>query len=224
MTKEISQLPASSGLIGTDLFASKKGASDFSLSGEQVSTYVLGNLSDQDVLDKLKNVDGAGSGLDADLLQGLLPSFFRDAGNLNAGTVPDARLPQGTLTTYFQAGGIYNNAGRLRCVLKIPNFLFMTNLMVQFGHTYFIQHNQESIITFPEAFASGFTTEDRPWYNVAADNRSSNWPNPSTPGAAIELRCQGYDCTLTELKVAARREQGSGNDYVRGNYIAIGRY
>mgnify|MGYP001287935908 CR=1 FL=1 len=37
--------------------------------------------------------DGAGSGLDADLLDGSDGSFYRDAGNLNAGTINVARLP-----------------------------------------------------------------------------------------------------------------------------------
>ncbi len=36
--------------------------------------------------------DGSGSGLDADLLDGQQGSFYRDAGNLNAGIVPVARL------------------------------------------------------------------------------------------------------------------------------------
>ena len=36
--------------------------------------------------------DGTGSGLDADLLDGVHGSYYRDAGNLNAGTIPNARL------------------------------------------------------------------------------------------------------------------------------------
>jgi len=46
-----------------------------------------------DILDKLKTVDGSGSGLDADLLDGQDSSFYRNASNLNSGTIPDARLP-----------------------------------------------------------------------------------------------------------------------------------
>lgn len=46
-----------------------------------------------DVLTKIKTVDGAGSGLDADLLDGLDSSFFRNASNLNSGTIPNAQLP-----------------------------------------------------------------------------------------------------------------------------------
>jgi len=37
--------------------------------------------------------DGSGSGLDADLLDGQQGSYYRNAGNLNAGTIPDARFP-----------------------------------------------------------------------------------------------------------------------------------
>lgn len=46
-----------------------------------------------DVLAKLLTVDGSGSNLDADLLDGQQGSFYRSASNLNAGTLPDARFP-----------------------------------------------------------------------------------------------------------------------------------
>ncbi|WP_157032982.1 pyocin knob domain-containing protein [Halomonas sp. S2151] len=46
----------------------------------------------EDVLAKLKTVTGDGSGLDADTLNGNNGSFYRNASNLNAGTVPVARL------------------------------------------------------------------------------------------------------------------------------------
>lgn len=39
------------------------------------------------------DTDGAGSGLDADLLDGQHGSYYRSASNLNAGTLPAARLP-----------------------------------------------------------------------------------------------------------------------------------
>lgn len=46
-----------------------------------------------DVLTKLLTVDGAGSGLDADLLDGQSSAYYRDASNINAGTLDDARIP-----------------------------------------------------------------------------------------------------------------------------------
>lgn len=45
-----------------------------------------------DILTKIKTVDGASSGLDADLLDGQEGSFYRSADNLNAGTLPAARF------------------------------------------------------------------------------------------------------------------------------------
>lgn len=44
--------------------------------------------------------DGAGGGLDADLLDGQEGSFYRNAGNLNAGTVNIARLPEATAAQF----------------------------------------------------------------------------------------------------------------------------
>lgn len=46
-----------------------------------------------DVLAKIKTVDGTGSGLDAELFVGQNAAFYRNASNLNAGTVSDSRLP-----------------------------------------------------------------------------------------------------------------------------------
>jgi len=60
----------------------------------EVDTAVAGaTMADIDILNGLKNVDGSGSGLDADLLDGQSIGFYRDATNLNAGTISDARLP-----------------------------------------------------------------------------------------------------------------------------------
>jgi hypothetical protein len=45
------------------------------------------------ILGKLLPVDGDGSGLDADNLDGQHGAYYRNATNLNAGTIPDARFP-----------------------------------------------------------------------------------------------------------------------------------
>lgn len=55
------------------------------------------NYNASDILTKLKTVDGTGSGLDADLLDGQEGAYYRNAANLNAGILPDARL-SGTYT------------------------------------------------------------------------------------------------------------------------------
>lgn len=60
-------------------------------------TSLLGyNITAADVLATLLTVDGVGTGLDADLLQGQTAGFYRDAANLNAGIIPAARMPAHT--------------------------------------------------------------------------------------------------------------------------------
>ncbi|WP_246765020.1 hypothetical protein [Ensifer sp. PDNC004] len=52
--------------------------------------------------------DGAGSGLDADLLDANDSSFYRNASNINAGTMDDARLP------ITQAGKVFTTSALLK--------------------------------------------------------------------------------------------------------------
>lgn len=51
------------------------------------------NYNAADVLNKLKTVDGYDSGLDADCLDGQHGSYYRNADNINAGTLAKERLP-----------------------------------------------------------------------------------------------------------------------------------
>jgi hypothetical protein len=55
-----------------------------------------------EILTLIKTVDGAGSGLDADTLDGATSSFFQNASNLSSGTVPQARLSASTLLTLIK--------------------------------------------------------------------------------------------------------------------------
>ncbi len=50
--------------------------------------------------------DGAGSGLDADLLDGQSSAFYQSASNLNAGTVPAARMPAHTGDVTSSTGAV----------------------------------------------------------------------------------------------------------------------
>lgn len=49
-------------------------------------------LTAGNLLTNILAVDGAGSGIDADLLDGQSSAFYQNAGNLNAGTIPSARV------------------------------------------------------------------------------------------------------------------------------------
>jgi hypothetical protein len=61
------------------------------------------------ILARLLTVDGASSGLDADLLDGQHGSYYRDAGNLNAGTLAVAR--GGTGLASYTAGDLLYASG-----------------------------------------------------------------------------------------------------------------
>lgn len=57
-----------------------------------------GDQTANEILTSLKTVDGSGSGLDADLLDGQEGAYYLDASNINAGTIDDVRLPD-TITS-----------------------------------------------------------------------------------------------------------------------------
>lgn len=66
----------------------------FMSAADKAKLDTLGPVSPSDLLTAIKTVDGAGSGLDADLLDGQHGSFYQNASNLNAGTIGDSRLPE----------------------------------------------------------------------------------------------------------------------------------
>ena len=58
-----------------------------------IESNATADQSASEILTALKTVDGSGSGLDSDLLDGQEGSYYRNASNLNAGTIPAARVP-----------------------------------------------------------------------------------------------------------------------------------
>lgn len=66
-----------------------------------------------DVLTKLKGVDGAGSGLDADLLDGQDGGYYLNASNLGTGTLPVARLPASGVTAGTYSSVTVDALGRV---------------------------------------------------------------------------------------------------------------
>jgi hypothetical protein len=57
-------------------------------------------LTAANVVSILTAADGSGSGLDSDLLDGQHGAFYQNAGNLNAGTIPNARVPLSAVQQY----------------------------------------------------------------------------------------------------------------------------
>ena len=58
-----------------------------------IAANATGDQTASEILTLIKTVDGTGSGLDAELLDGETKSYFRDASNINAGTLSDSRIP-----------------------------------------------------------------------------------------------------------------------------------
>ena len=78
---------------------------DVASDGSKLDGIESGATADQtasEILTLIKTVDGAGSGLDADTLDGATSSFFQNASNLSSGTVPQARLSASTLLTLIK--------------------------------------------------------------------------------------------------------------------------
>tara|TARA_R100000988_G_scaffold62758_1_gene31446 strand:- start:766 stop:1842 length:1077 start_codon:yes stop_codon:yes gene_type:complete len=67
-------------------------------------------LAAADLLTLIKTVDGAGSGLDADTLDGQSSSYYENANNLLSGTIPPARFGSGNIpTTAIALGALPTN-------------------------------------------------------------------------------------------------------------------
>ena len=72
---------------------------DVAADGSKLDGIESGATADQsasEILTAVKTVDGSGSGLDADTLDGLEGSSYRNANNINAGTVSSSRLDAAT--------------------------------------------------------------------------------------------------------------------------------
>lgn len=91
---QIPDLPAASQANETDLLVARQGTVDKKLAISLLKELILNgkDFTGQDILDLLAPVDGDGSGLDADLLDGQEGSYYTNASNLNAGTLSTDRL------------------------------------------------------------------------------------------------------------------------------------
>lgn len=84
--------------------------------------------------------DGSGSGLDSDLLDGQDGTYYRNADNLNAGTLPPARLPTGVLrndlvlldATAQPQGAFWTDGGNGQ-IKNTNNSTGSTNFPTEFG-------------------------------------------------------------------------------------------
>lgn len=91
----------------------------------------------EDVLNKVKTVDGSGSGLDADLLDGQEAAFFLNASNINAGTLAVARGGTGATTTTGTGSNVLSVSPALTGAPTAPTAAVNTNT-TQLANTAFV--------------------------------------------------------------------------------------
>jgi hypothetical protein len=127
---QLPSLPAAVSASLTDLLLARQGSVDKKLTVQLLQNLIHNNFSANDILTKLLTVDGSGSNLDADKLDGQEGEFYRNASNLNAGTIPQAQLSASDILTLIktvdgtgsgldadaldgQTGAYYTNASNL---------------------------------------------------------------------------------------------------------------
>ena len=223
---QITELPAISSIDGDELGILRDTTGDVKFTVDELTTYVLDQLTATDTLDLVKAANPEVNGLNANLLQGLAASFFQNASNLASGTVPDARLPGWLPSPSWTSGGAYPNAGSFKDYIRIPSFLLSgQSYMIQFGWTNFVPNNTTVNVTFRTPFVSGWGGENTPWVGVFPHCRSNEYPSELGADDSVELdmRVRGQP-SLAGFTCASIRTQGTGTDYVRGVWIAIGKY
>lgn len=223
---KLPQLDPTTGLDNSDVVLTTKGSQDYKATLAELVSHIKDNITPAEILTMLLQVDGDNAGINATTLQGLLPSFFRNASNLNSGTVPNSRLPSGDNQLSFVQGGEYN-AGRNQLTLNFPNFMLGINLRVIVGWSFFVTTNSNITINFDQPFTQGFGTENTPIVIGVPECRSGVWNgtvskafNPEN----IELDARLWYSDLSKAIFSTMRHGGFGGDRVRVNYMAIGRY
>lgn len=188
-TIQIPTLPAASLAASGDLLHLRQGTTDKKLDVDILKSFVLDGqtLDAATVLALIKTVDGAGSGLDADLLdgqhgafyqdaatlEGEAKAFFRNAGNLNAGIVADARLPSGSISKTTNG------------FIKLPAFL--GGLILQWGRVS-ISANTNTTISFPTPFDTAALAAVASYSFALLGNGFDGYSAGASPLSTTQLR------------------------------------
>lgn len=91
---QLPSLTAATTIGDSDLLHVRQGSTDKKVLFSLLKSLVLNGLDANDLLTLLLTVDGDGSLLDADKLDGQEGSYYRNASNLNTGTVASSLLSQ----------------------------------------------------------------------------------------------------------------------------------
>lgn len=228
-TIQIPSLPPVSSIDGDEQIPMRDALGDVKVTLDQVSNFVKSELTPEETLAKVIASNPQANGLNANLLQGLAAPYFRNASNLNTGIVDPLRLPQGDHNYFWNIGGLYPQAGSLKGMLKLGDFIAGgSKIMIQWGWTNFVYANTDIQVPFYESFTGGWGTENKPLVMVVPECRGSEWNGPTSssagPSANVELTMAAYYTHLSFFKCSSTRIGGGLADTVRGNWIAIGYY
>lgn len=179
------------------------------------------SMSASDILTSIKTVDGASSGLDADLLDGQEGSYYLNAGNLT-GTVPAARLPAFTGDVTKASGGssltlatVNSNVGSFGSATAIPVVTVNDKGLVTAVSTVAPNMNNLALTGVPTAPTAAENTNTTQLATTAyvQTNLSSYskikgfsvfWPGTVTANANIGGSIAPYSYTISQAACKAR--------------------
>jgi len=188
----------------------------------------LSNVSDSTVLDKVKNVDGHGSGLDADLVDGQHASAFASATHGNEAHNPDFLAVDGSNspTANIDWGGKnLNNVGSISC----GSLAFSTQIRVNKEGDFLSQYDGDSEVLYPLLARYFDGNASFPSLTVLFGNPSNTGivsieaPGPANLGEfrvrALESKIYGGNLSLEGNKVTNLADPTASQDAATKNYV-----
>lgn len=247
---EIPDLPPVGTVLGNQLTVVRAATGDKKASIDEISDYVVSQLTPAEILNLVKLALPQVNGLNSQFVGGLSATDLRNASNLNLGSVPLPQLPTGLVFQTATTGGFYPSEGSSSGYLGLPSFWDATSgggaggerrVAVQMGYTNFVVQDTSITVNFPAPFSSGFglgsIVSQKPIILITPECRHSEWPAVATSGGAqVELDIRLTSVTLNGFTCASRRSGGSDSgsgagsypsptrDVVRGHWLAIGFY
>jgi len=210
---------AASGSIDSDALADNavtavKMADNSVGSGEiQNGSVSSGDLQDGATLAEISDNDGSGSGLDADFLDGQDGSFYRNASNINAGTLNNA------LFSAYSDLGAEGYLGNSSGDLAQNNGVLQTNLNADRLDGKHDSDFAAASHSHDHGLLSGRGDDDHPQYLLANGSRAMTG-HLKTRG--IEAVTAGGSVTASDGDIAAQIDLSCGDDLHVGRHIDVG--
>lgn len=167
-------------------------------------------LNTSDLHDMLLTIDGAGSGIDADLLDGQHGSYYRNASNLNAGTIHADRgvLAGSSSYSFLRYTGLDNVAGGLNGGSTAPTG---TNRLNYSGYFYATRVYNAVYNDFAECFNTSVKYQTSKNRIVEFINGKAQLANPNSD-AVIGVVSDSYGYILN----------GDEADIIAGRKVPVG--